>query len=120
MSLIVASEPVSLKTDDDGVVRVGNTRVTLDTVVYAFCDGATAEEIVQQYPSLRLADVYSVIGYYLKRQPESYSYLREGEQKAAEVRQENEKRFDPGGVRARLLARQTRRCRYNDQGGAFP
>ena len=108
MSLIVASEPVSLTTDADGVVRVGNTRVTLDTVVYAFCDGATAEEIVLQYPSLRLADVYSVIGYYLKRQPEIDSYLCEREQKAAEVRQENEKRVDPNGVRARLMARQPR------------
>jgi uncharacterized protein (DUF433 family) len=108
MSLIVAAEPVSLTTTTDGVVRVGNTRVTLDTVVYAFCDGATAEEIVQQYPTLRLADVYSVIGYYLKRQAEIDSYLREREQQAAEVQEENEKRFDPNGLRARLLARQSR------------
>lgn len=108
MSLIVASEPVSLTTDPDGVVRVGNTRVTLDTVVYAFCDGATAEEIVQQYPSLGLGDVYSVIGYYLKRKTEIDSYLREREQKAADVRQENENRFDPSGVRDRLVALKTR------------
>src|SRR4051794_11903745 len=70
MSLIVTSEPISLNSDSDGVVHIGRTRVTLNTVVYAFCEGATAEEIVQQYPSLELADVYSVIGYYLKRQTE--------------------------------------------------
>lgn len=108
MSLTVLSEPISLTTDADGVVRVGQTRVTLDTVVYAFCEGATAEEIVQQYPSLELADVYSVIGYYLKRQTEVDAYLQEREQKSAAVRQDNESRFDPVGVRARLLARQNR------------
>ena len=107
MSLVVATDPVALTTDADGVVRVGNTRVTLDTVVYAFREGATAEEIVQQYPTLQLADVYTVLGYYLKRQVEVDSYLQGREQQSSQVRQENEKRFDPLGVRARLLARQS-------------
>jgi uncharacterized protein (DUF433 family) len=68
MSLVIVDIPVPLKTDVDGVVRVGNTRVTLDTVVDAFREGATAEEIVSRYPSLLLADVYAVIGYYLQQQ----------------------------------------------------
>jgi uncharacterized protein (DUF433 family) len=55
------TEPVPLQTDADGVIRIGGTRVTLDTLAAAFDAGATAEEIVQQYPSLALADVYSVI-----------------------------------------------------------
>lgn len=67
MSLVIESPPVPLNIDMDGVIRVGNTRVTLDTVVAAFKEGATAEEIVWQYPSLSLADVYAVIGYYLQR-----------------------------------------------------
>lgn len=108
MSLIVTPELVPLRTDADSVLRVGMTRVTLDTVVYAFCDGATAEEIVQQYPSLDLGEVYSVIGYYLKRRTEIDAYLRQREQEAAKVRQDNEIRFDPVGVRARLLARRAR------------
>lgn len=57
-------ETLPLEMDAHGVIRVGKTRVTLDTVVAAFDEGATAEEIVQQYPTLLLADVYSVIGYY--------------------------------------------------------
>ena len=52
MSLMVMPEPVPLAADRDGVMRVGGTRVTLDTVVAAFREGATAEEITQQYPSL--------------------------------------------------------------------
>jgi uncharacterized protein (DUF433 family) len=69
MTLVIDSEPVPLAVDVEGVARVGGTRVTLDTLVAAFEQGATAEEIAQQYPSLGLADVYAVIGYYLRRRP---------------------------------------------------
>ena len=105
MSLSVAAEPVPLETDADGVMRVGKTRVTLDTVVAAFQEGATAEEIVQQYPSLWLADVYTVIAYYLRHRSEIDAYLKRRQQQARDSRAENESRFDPAGIRERLLAR---------------
>jgi uncharacterized protein (DUF433 family) len=105
MELHVPPERIPIQTDAGGVIRVGGTRVTLDTVVAAFDAGATAEEIVQQYPSVTLADVYSVIGYYLRHQPEVRAYLTERQKEAAQVREENERRFDPAGVRDRLLAR---------------
>ena len=108
MSLIIVETPVPLKTDADDVVRVGNTRVTLDTVVAAFKDGAIAEEIVSQYPSLLLADVYAVIGYYLQHQAEVEAYLNQRQQTVAEVRKQNEARFNQQGIRERLLARQPR------------
>jgi len=106
MSLMIAAEPVPLEMDVHGVVRVSKTRVTLDTLVAAFLSGATPEEIAQQYPSLGLADVYAVITYYLRRRLEVETYLRERREQAEAVRQENERRFDPTGVRQRLLARQ--------------
>ncbi len=105
MSLVVAAQRVPLVTDADGVVRVGSTRVTLDTIVAAFCEGLTAEEIVSQYPSLRLADVYQVIGYFLDHQAEVDAYLQARQHQAAEIRRDNETRFDPAGIRDRLLAR---------------
>jgi uncharacterized protein (DUF433 family) len=99
------TETVPLVTDVDGVIRVGETRVTLDTVIGAFLDGATAEEIIYQYPSLQLGDVYSVLGYYLRRRPEVDSYLQWRRDQIEKARQQNETRFDPAGVRDRLLAR---------------
>ncbi|MGD9099811.1 MAG: DUF433 domain-containing protein [Anaerolineae bacterium] len=99
--------PIPLETDADGIVRAGGTRVTLDTIVAAFEDGATAEEIVYQYPSLNLADVYSVLGYYLQQRPEVEAYLNRRRRQADEVRKQNEARFDPRGIRDRLLARRT-------------
>jgi uncharacterized protein (DUF433 family) len=107
MGLTIAHEPPPLQETEDGVVRVGGTRVTLDTVVAAFDQGATAEEIVEQYPSLDLADAYAVIAYYLHHRAEVEAYLAKRGEDARRVRHENEARFDPTGVRARLLARRS-------------
>ena len=109
MALSFTIETVPLQTDADGVIRVGKTRVTLDTVIAAFAEGATAEEIVQQYPSLDLADVYQVIGYYLRRTSEVEAYLQQRRAQAETVRKQNESRFDPQGVRDRLMARRVSR-----------
>lgn len=108
MSFPVVAEPAPLTMADGGVIRVGDTRVTLDTVVAAFLDGATAEEIVFQYPSLDLADTYAAISYYLRHRSEVQTYLRQREQHSRSVRQQNEGQFPPEGVRARLLARRSR------------
>jgi uncharacterized protein (DUF433 family) len=105
MPLTIEVEPIPLQKDSDGVFRVGGTRVTLDTLVAAFKEGASAEGIAEQYPSLALAEIYSVLGYYLRHQTEVDEYLEERQQQAARVRQENEARFTSIGVRERLLAR---------------
>lgn len=105
MATAAITELIPLHVDADDVIRVSGTRVTLDTLVAAFTEGATAEEITQQYPALKLADVYSVIGYYLRHPVEVRSYLQQRQQYAAEVRQQNEARFDPAGIRERLLSR---------------
>ena len=107
MVLAPTTEVIPLTVDAHGVLRVGNTRVTLETVLAAFADGATAEEIVQQYPSLHLADVYSVIGYYLRHTSEIDAYLQQRREQREVIRRQNETRFDPHGVRERLLARHT-------------
>jgi len=106
MSLVIEqSQPVPLRSDTDGVIRVAGTRVTLDAIAYRFEHGATAEEIVQRYPTLSLAEVYSVLGYVLHHQTEVAVYLAGRAEDRSAVREENERRFDPQGIRSRLLAR---------------
>jgi uncharacterized protein (DUF433 family) len=105
MSLSFDDLSVPLQTDSQGVVRVGKTRVTLDTVIGAFRRGATPEEIVQDYSSLRLADIYTVIAFYLQNQPAVESYLHEQQQQGEAIQRQMEARFDPTGIRERLLAR---------------
>ena len=108
MLLLLLTEPVPLEEDADGVVRVKGTRVTLDTVVAAFAEGATAEEIAQQYPTLSLADIYAILSYYLRRRKEVDAYLQEQNERRLQVRRENESRFDPKGVRERLMGRRAK------------
>lgn len=108
MSLLIESAPPPLTAGADGIVRVRGRRVTLDTldtVVSAFAEGATAEAIVHQYPTLALADVYAVIAYYLQQRAAVDAYLAERQRQAAAIRAHNEARADSTGIRERLLAR---------------
>ena len=105
MSFAITAEPVPLEKNADGDIRIGGTRVTLDTIVAVFEAGATPEEIVQRYPWLEMADVYVAIGYYLRHRTEVEEYLRDRRNKAEEVQQLNERRFNQQGIRERLLAR---------------
>ena len=109
MALAIVAEVIPLKTDPDGVVRVGETRVTLDTVVAVFQQGATAEEIGDRYPSLKLADIYATIAFYLNHQQEVEAYLQQRQQQAQTVRQMNRAKFDPQGWRDQLLSRSSER-----------
>jgi uncharacterized protein (DUF433 family) len=105
MTNAFVAEQIALELTQDGVMRVGGTRVTLDTVIAAFDEGATAEEIVQQYPSLELADVYSVIGYYLRHRQLVEDYMNTRQQAQSETRAVCEAHSTSVGLRARLLAR---------------
>lgn len=106
MSLAVApSMTVPLTTDADGVIRVGGTRVSLDTILVAYKQGSDPEDIIDMFTSLRLADVYAVIGYYLQNRDDVEAYLAEREKFRAQVRQMIEARSDQTGIRERLLAR---------------
>jgi uncharacterized protein (DUF433 family) len=105
MAEALTVEPIPLVLGPDGVMRVRGTRVTLDTVLAAFTEGATAEDIAQRYPSVALADVYQVIGYSLRHSPELQTYLDRRRRDAEDARRSNESRWPPDGIRSRLIAR---------------
>ena len=107
MTLTIVAESAPLNANKDGVILVGNTRVTLDTVVAVFKQGTTAEEIVYRYPSLNLADVYATVAFYLNHQTDVEIYIQQRRQQSQEIRVMNQMRFDPQGLRDRLLARKT-------------
>jgi uncharacterized protein (DUF433 family) len=66
-------------TEFDGAYRITDTRVSLDSVVYAFLDGMSPESIVDSFPVLTLEQVYGAIAYYLAHQAEVDAYLQQGE-----------------------------------------
>jgi uncharacterized protein (DUF433 family) len=108
VSFEIVTDPMPMRKDAEGVIRVGATRLTLDTVVAAFQDGATAEQIVEMFPGTELADVYAVISYYLRHREDVERYLQQRQQFAEEIRKCNQTRFPAYGLRERLLARRTK------------
>jgi uncharacterized protein (DUF433 family) len=95
---------VPLRVEPDGTIRVGQSRVILDLVIYAFQKDSTPEAIVNSFPTLRLSDVYLVLGYYLENRAEVEAYLRRREAEAQELQEKMERMFPQEGIRARLLA----------------
>lgn len=95
---------VPLRQAIHGVILVGDTRVPLDTVLWWFNQGDSPEDIVQHFTSLKLADVYAVIGYYLQHREEVDAYLRKRTEELAQIRAEVEAQQPVAEWRARLLA----------------
>ena len=55
------------------------SRVSLDSIVYHWLEGQSAEEIRDSFPHLKLVEVYGAITYYLEHQAEIDRYLKEGD-----------------------------------------
>jgi len=64
MTLDAPTMTVPLRMDKHGAIRIGKTRVLLELIIHAYYMGETPEGIVDSYPTLTIADVYAVIGYY--------------------------------------------------------
>lgn len=92
---------------DDGTIRIGKSRVSLESVIHHFRLGATAEEIVQKFPALMLAEVYSAIAYFLNNREEVENYLRlqESESDMMQAEIEEKYRSQTDELRERILAR---------------
>src|SRR6185312_2317311 len=86
------SVPVPLR-EDRGVLRVGDTRVALATVVALYDQGATPEEIAYRFPPLHVADLYAVISYYLSHPPEIATSLGGRNQQANAIWRDLERQF---------------------------
>src|SRR5918994_4411139 len=80
--------PDFLARTPQGAWRIVGTRVSLDSVIHSFWEGATPEEICQDFPSLSLAQVYGAIAYYLKQRDKVDAYLQAGRDDAEKLQQE--------------------------------
>ncbi|HVT58874.1 MAG TPA: DUF433 domain-containing protein [Thermoanaerobaculia bacterium] len=89
----------------DGGYWVSDTRVSLDSVVYAFLQGQTAESIAQSFPLLTLEQVYGAITFYLAHRAEIDAYLHEGRLDYERLMEAN-RRADPAFYQKLIDARQ--------------
>ncbi len=102
--LLLHADPPPLRVDEGSAIRVGSSRVSLDLVVEQYENGMAAEDIVRAYDTLRLADVYAVIAYYLRHRDEVSAYLKRRSDEAQALRSKIEAERPRVG-RDELLAR---------------
>jgi uncharacterized protein (DUF433 family) len=84
LSLDAVAPP--LRWDEERVLRIGGTRLTLDLLVEQYHNGMSPEEIVGAYDSLQLTDVYAAIAYYLSHQDAVSEYLDQRNVEVAKLR----------------------------------
>jgi uncharacterized protein (DUF433 family) len=107
-ALPLNAERPPLRVDSGGVVRVGNSRISLDLVVEQYENGMTPEDLVRAYDTLALADVHAVIAYYLRHRDEVRAYLKRRAEEAEALRAKIEAER-PRVSREELLARRSAR-----------
>jgi uncharacterized protein (DUF433 family) len=81
VNMTIQMDPVPLRVDEHGAIRIGNSRVTLDVIIAEHKRGASPEENAEEYDTLELADVYTAIGYYLRHAGQVAVYCRGGNKK---------------------------------------
>jgi uncharacterized protein (DUF433 family) len=102
---------------ENGVYRVTDTRIPLERIIECYKAGLTPEDTVDAYDTLRLSDVYALIGYYLDHKEKVEEYLREQDEEGDKMQRMIEKAMPlRPGFREDLLARWARRQQEN--GGA--
>jgi uncharacterized protein (DUF433 family) len=91
-----------IRIDSFGVMRVGDTRISLDSVVSAFLQGHSPVTIQEQYPGLTLEQVQKAVDYYLAHRSDVDEYLERQAEVWRKLREESEK--NPAAVVDRLRA----------------
>ncbi|MDQ3221778.1 MAG: DUF433 domain-containing protein [Acidobacteriota bacterium] len=104
MASIVGTIPKPVRIVE-GVLRVGDSRVSLDSVVYAFNNGSDAADIQYSFDSLSLAQVHAAIGYYLHNKDKVDEYLAKREIEREELQRNHKAQFPSPVTREMLLAR---------------
>jgi len=66
---------------------IEGTRISLDSVVYAFLNGESPESIAQNFPLLTVEQVYGAITFYLANRELIDVYLKEGEEEFEKLQQ---------------------------------
>jgi uncharacterized protein (DUF433 family) len=79
----------------EGGWRVADSRVSLDSVVYAYWEGKSPEAIVEEFPTLSAEQVYGAIAFYLRNREELDQYLSQQEAKWQELANQSNAQHGP-------------------------
>jgi uncharacterized protein (DUF433 family) len=71
-----------------GAYYIGGSRVSLDSVVYAFLRGDSPEGIAESFPAVGLEQIFGALAYYMANREVVDRYLNEGEREFEAMRQQ--------------------------------
>jgi uncharacterized protein (DUF433 family) len=89
----------------DGGWRIVGSRVSLDSVVYAYWDGRSPETIAEEFPTLSLEQIHGALAFYLRYRAEIDRYLESQDERWRQLQQESEAAH--GSLLKSLRARRT-------------
>ncbi|MGA3024141.1 MAG: DUF433 domain-containing protein [Bryobacteraceae bacterium] len=84
--------PIDYVEQREGGYYIAGSRVSLESVVYAFLRGDSAEAIAESFPSLTLEQVYGALACYLAQRNEIDAYLDAGRVEFERLRSEARRR----------------------------
>jgi uncharacterized protein (DUF433 family) len=111
MNLTPEAIPVPLRDDGHGGLRIGHTRVSLESVWHLHEQGASPVDIIRAFDTLQLADVYAVLAWALRHSEDVDAYLERREQEAVQIRRQLEEarltpsREESSRLKEKLMAR---------------
>ena len=94
----------------NGAYRIADSRVSLDSVVYAWLEGQSPETIADNFPVLTLEEVYGAVTFYLANREAIDAYLREQKAEFEDRRRKSveELRQNRPQLHAKLMAAKQR------------
>ena len=103
---------IPLEKNEQGVIRVLGTRVSLDSILHAYYnEGAIPEEIVMRFPTCSIENIYTIISWVLNNPDFVTKYLAAQSAKRQQLEQEIKQLYPSSGLRERLVARSRQRLR---------
>ena len=92
--------PISV--EEDGSWKVTGTRVTVEVLIDLFKRGSTPEQILDDYPTIPLASIYEIIGYYLSNQQTVEEYIAYRDAEAKEIHAQLDSLTEVGNFRKKI------------------
>jgi uncharacterized protein (DUF433 family) len=106
--LLVPTVP-PVREDSGGVLRIGRTRVSLDSLVAAYNEGASADELAEGFPTLTLGYIHATLGFYHQNRADLDAYLEHARTEEDRLQEETQRRFQTDAGRDRIVARRADR-----------
>ena len=72
----------------DGGYFIKDTRISLDSVVYAFLRGDSPEGIAESFPALEIERIFGALAFYMANRDIIDRYLRQGRHEFETLRQQ--------------------------------